>query len=151
MFLNYPLVIEIYYVLIGAVLVFLFYLKTGRFFWSTIGALSSIFVLSEYWEIPIFVYGYLGLNSIPFPHWSNHIFIAGIFFFFFIMLDVKLSWRLGFFLTFGILANFVLFSLWISLPFYWSVATYYGLLGRLIGFFCFSIGCIPEVGLEASS
>ena len=64
-----------FYVVCFVVFNVLFYLKTQLKIKSFLLSLLVVLVGSEYYEIPIFVCGYLGVAGYQFPHILNHVLI----------------------------------------------------------------------------
>ena len=64
-----------FYLISGLLILAAFYYCSAQLLRSVVFSILIIFVSSEFWEIPIFLMGYLGVPGYGFPHVVHHILI----------------------------------------------------------------------------
>ena len=118
---------------------FRFKLNTVEFGELTSLCLLSLFVMAEYWEIPIYVYGYLGafenmyVQYVPFWWFIHHFYVIAVFVLFTRLSEFKFTTSNVFVLLFGSATGFFFMSPLGSTICYRHVVT------RLVSFVCFTI------------
>jgi len=65
-----------FYLAAGYLIWAAFYISSGQLLKSIVFTILIIFVGSEFWEIPIFLMGYLGVPGYWFPHVVHHVLIS---------------------------------------------------------------------------
>lgn len=86
-----PVKLFFFYGVFGVGLLVVFVLVTKKFWFSLAGALSVVFIGSEYWEIPIFVCGYTFRVGYRFPFWTQHLMIFLLAFLFVVFSGIKIN------------------------------------------------------------
>jgi hypothetical protein len=91
-----PLKFFMFYLGMGVIVWFLFVGLNGKKLYSLMLSLGVIFVSSEFWEIPVFVRGYLGTPGYLFPCWPHHLMIIVMAVLLFGLANIKFTkWKVG--------------------------------------------------------
>jgi hypothetical protein len=91
---------------------------------SIVFGLLIVFVSSEFWEIPIFVRGYLGVSGYGYPQVQNHIIVGFMAFLLIVFCKFKLTFTNATILTLNLDIN--AFGLWFlpSIAMGWILRTF---------------------------
>lgn len=113
------------------------YTITKRFGMSLVYGVLIVFVSSEFWEIPIFVLGYLRVSGYGFPQVLNHIIVAFMAFLLIVFSKFKLTVTNVSILVLNVIINS--FGLW----FYSSIVI--GWILRTLTLTCLSYIFLKEI------
>lgn len=65
---------------------------TNRTVFSMVLSILTVFISSEFWEIPIFLMAYLGVPGFPFPNFVHHLLIIFMFYELLMLIDFQVNW-----------------------------------------------------------
>jgi hypothetical protein len=100
------------------------YALTKQFGMSTVFGILIVFVSSEFWEIPIFVRGYMGVSGCSFPQVQNHIIVGFMAFLLIVFSKLKLTVTNSLIFTLNITVNTVALWFYSSIVMGWVLRTF---------------------------